>query len=95
MIDLSESKSYQRRMAQADAEGMAKGLARAEAQVRAEARSTILRETILRLGQKKFGKPSAKAVRSLKAIADEARLMALSDRILDVDSWKELFAPAS
>jgi hypothetical protein len=49
-----------------------------------------LRETILRMGKKKFGKPSAKTVREVKAIADESRLTELSERILDVDSWKKL-----
>jgi hypothetical protein len=91
MIDLSHSKSYQRRMAQADAEGLAKGMARAEAKAMAE----VLRKIILRLATKKFGKPGTKALRDLKAISDETRLTALSDRILDVDSWKDLLSPKS
>jgi hypothetical protein len=100
MIDLSESKSYQRRMAQADAEGLAKGMARgiaegmakAKAQAEAEVKADALRDIILRQGKKKFGKPSAKVVRELNGIADEGRLTELSERILDVDSWKDLLA---
>jgi hypothetical protein len=38
------------------------------------AKAEGIRETILRLGKKKLGKPSAKVVRVLNAIADEACL---------------------
>ena len=72
---------------------MAKGMAKGKAEGKAEATIDTLREAIFRLGKKKFGKPSAKVVRELNAISDERRLTELSDRILDVDSWKELLAP--
>jgi len=91
MIDLRDSKSYQRRKAEAKAEVKAE----AEAELKAEVKAEALRDTILRLGKKRFGKPSAKVVRELNAIADEGRLTELSERILDVNSWKELLASES
>ena len=76
MIDLKNLPSYQIMVAEGKAEGKAEGI----------------RDTILRQGKKKFGKPSAKVLRDLNAIVDESRLTELSERILDVDSWKELLA---
>ena len=50
----------------------------------------VLRDMILQQGKKKFGKVTAKAMREINAIQDEQRLKVLADRILDVDSWKDL-----
>ena len=74
MIDLRESHGYQIILDEGKAEG----------------RFDTLRETIVRLGNKKFGKPSAKIVRAVNAVTDERRLTELCDRILDVDTWQEL-----
>ncbi len=49
-----------------------------------------LREIILRMGTKKFGKPSAKVQREVTAITSVERLLELSERILDVATWREL-----
>jgi predicted transposase YdaD len=84
MIDLQESTTYQIIHGRGKAEGKAEGIAKGKADG--------IRETILRQGKKKLGKPSAKILRELNAVTDESRLAALSERILDVDSWKELLA---
>ena len=83
MVDLTESLSYQKIIAKGLAEGMAKGTIDA------------LRDAIFLQGKKKFGKPSAKVVRNLNHIADERRLTELIERLLDVDSWKDLLIPKS
>ena len=51
------------------------------------------RATLLRLGKKKFGRsPTKKQAAEIEAITDAARLEALSDRLLDVNTWGELLA---
>ena len=51
------------------------------------------RAILLRLGKKKFGRaPSKKQAAELEAITDMARLHALSERLLDVNTWSELLA---
>jgi predicted transposase YdaD len=79
MVDLRESSVYQMILDEGKAEGTLQAL----------------RDTILRQGRKKFGKPSAKIVRELNAITSAGRLVQLSDRLLDVDSWKELLTSDS
>ncbi len=80
MIDLRESHAYHIILEEGQAIGEAKG------------RIASLHDTLLRLGKKKFGKPSAKILRELNAITEETRLAQLSERILDVDSWRDLLA---
>jgi predicted transposase YdaD len=87
MIDLTESLSYKKIVAEGKAVGLAEG--------KAAGRIDALRDTVLRLGKKKLGKPSPKVTRDLNAITDERRLTELSERILDVETWKELLAPES
>lgn len=60
---------------------------------REEGRLEGQRETLLRLGRKKFGRgPSKKQLAELDAITNPARLAELSERLLDVDTWGELLA---
>lgn len=97
MVDLKESLSYQMIVAEGIAEGKAAGIAvgkiEGKAEGRVEGRIDALRDMILRQGKKKIGKPSAKIVREVKAITDERRLMDISERILEVQTWKDLLAP--
>jgi hypothetical protein len=51
-----------------------------------------IRKSISRQGTKKFGKPNPAQEAALLAIADEARLEALSEKLLDVDSWDALLS---
>ena len=48
------------------------------------------RRIILRLGKNRFGRSSRKAAQAIEAISDVAILEALTDRVLEVDSWEEL-----
>jgi hypothetical protein len=49
-----------------------------------------LHRALLRLGRKRFGEPDPATQGSLKAIVDLPRLERLSERLLDVATWKEL-----
>ncbi|MSU77979.1 MAG: hypothetical protein EXS16_07770 [Gemmataceae bacterium] len=77
MLDLEHSLSYQKIVAKGEARGEIKSL----------------RETILRLGRKKFRKPSPEVLAEISGITDERRLIALSERILDATTWGELLLP--
>ncbi len=48
------------------------------------------RETLLRLGRKKFGAPSRDFETRITSIDDLAKLEILTDRLLDVGSWEQL-----
>ncbi|MBI3469541.1 MAG: DUF4351 domain-containing protein [Planctomycetes bacterium] len=48
------------------------------------------RKDILRIGTKRFGKPSRKMRQTISQISDLDRLDALLDRVLEVSSWNEL-----
>ena len=75
---MEESTTYQAILEEGDAKGLSKGL----------------RSTILRIGTKRFGPPSAAAAAALQTTTDTARLEALADGILDATSWDELLAGA-
>lgn len=49
-------------------------------------------KALLIMGQKRFGKPSPKVVKRIKAIIDESTLLALIDRLTEVSSWNELLS---
>jgi hypothetical protein len=62
-------------------------------EIRDEVRGEERRAFVLRLGRRKFGAaPSKKQQKALNAITDLARLEALGEWLLDVDSWAELLA---
>lgn len=52
----------------------------------------MLLETILRLGTKRFGKPTPATEKRLLRIQSRKRLEELTDKILDAKSWDELLA---
>jgi predicted transposase YdaD len=86
MVDLRESSFYQ--------------LVRKEIgdEIRSEGekngRMAGIRQTILSQGRRKFGPPSPEVEVALEGIADQAKLASLSDRLVDVSSWEDLFAGA-
>jgi hypothetical protein len=51
-----------------------------------------IRETIVRQGTKKFGVPDNSTIAILEAITRPDRLRFLSERLLEVSSWRELVA---
>jgi hypothetical protein len=61
-----------------------------------EARGEVrgARETLLRLGHKRFGAPGADVVEALEAISSAETLQQMAVRLLDVESWEELLASA-
>jgi hypothetical protein len=58
-------------------------------------RAEGLRDSLLRLGRKRFGSPpSAEQEAALTAITDLPQLGALTEKLLDVNTWDELLAGA-
>jgi hypothetical protein len=49
-----------------------------------------LHRTLLRLGRKRFGEPDEKTRQAICDVRDPDRLEELSERLLDVSTWKEL-----
>ncbi len=82
MLNLEDSVTYQDLIAQ----GMEKGIVRG--------RVEALRGQLLRQGTKKFGRPDAATAARVAAITAPAEFERLSDRLLDVTTWPELFADA-
>ncbi len=79
---LEESTTYQATLR--------KGEARGEARGRAVGKAEGMQDTILRLGQARFGPPSDAVVRRLRASADVAELASWTDRLLTADGWDAL-----
>lgn len=71
---MKESVTYQAIIAEGKAEGLVEGA----------------RKLLLHQGTGRFGPPSKANLADLKRINDLARLEELSDRMLIVDSWREL-----
>ena len=80
-----------------------KGEARGEARARegrgaspggreAKGRAKEARETLIRLGSRKFGPPRKRARARIEGLEDLRRLQALTDRIFDVATWDELLS---
>lgn len=80
VLQMEESVTYQAIMRRGRQEG------------RQEGRTEEVVATLLRQGGKKFGAPSESQVSKLRAIADLAKLEALTERLLDVNTWDELLA---
>ena len=59
---------------------------------RVEGRVEEARAILLRQGRKRFGPPSPEIEATLAEITAIERLEALSERLLDVESWEELLA---
>ena len=59
---------------------------------REEGRIATMQHFLLRLGTKRFGKPSPVALAAFEAIQDIERLEALADRVIDPDvgNWDAL-----
>jgi predicted transposase YdaD len=77
---MEESTTYQAILEEGREKGLSQGL------------SQGLRRTLHRLGSKKFGPPTPEVATELQRVNDVARLELLTDRILDVTSWDELFS---
>lgn len=51
------------------------------------------RKILLQLGRKRFGPPAAETLARIEALDEPAEVERLCDRLLEVSSWEELFAP--
>ena len=79
---MQESSVYQGILADGRAEGLAEGLAKGLAKGE--------RRGLLRLGTKRLGAPDAEALAALESITSLQRLDELADRLLDVETWRDL-----
>jgi hypothetical protein len=59
---------------------------------REEGRIEAYRETLLRQATRRFGAPDEPTRARVEAMADEAQLEALLDRVLDAAGWVDLLA---
>lgn len=50
-----------------------------------------IRESILRIGRKRFGEPTQNVLDTLNSISSRVRLEELTDRLLEVETWNEFF----
>jgi hypothetical protein len=57
--------------------------------------ATGIRETLLALGEKRFGVPDAQTLEALESITELDPLRRMRDRLLDVNSWQELLEKTS
>ncbi|HEY2785697.1 MAG TPA: DUF4351 domain-containing protein [Fimbriiglobus sp.] len=61
---------------------------------RDDGRAEEARTMILRIGRKRLGAPKPEHEAAITQETDFAKLEALSGRLLDVNTWDEMFAPA-
>ncbi|MBM3460108.1 MAG: hypothetical protein FJX77_16430 [Armatimonadetes bacterium] len=59
---------------------------------RTEGRLGKAHEWLLKIGERRFGKPTRRIRTALRKIEDEARLDDLALRLLEVETWDELLA---
>ena len=82
--NMEESSVYQAILRRGQALGREEG--------RVEGRADQARAIILRLGQRRFGRPTKTAQAALAGIADVDRLDRIADRLDDAASWADLIA---
>jgi hypothetical protein len=59
-----------------------------------DGRHEELRQSILRLGTKRFGPPTAEIQTYIRSVDELNRLQELLDRVIDAKSWDELLEVA-
>ncbi len=92
---LEDSSVIQEFMRRGEQRGVKIGEERGEErgiQIEKERASVRFRESLLRLGAKRFGPPDAAVRAAIESINDLYRLAALNERVLDVATWTELLA---
>ncbi len=73
-------------------EGREKGLTQGLTQGMTQGRYQSLRDTLMRLGTKRFGSPPPAIRDEIQTLRDADRLEQLIDRILEASNWDELFS---
>jgi hypothetical protein len=66
-----------------------KAEAKAEGKAEGEMQGSLV--TLLRVGRKRFGEPEPDVIQALEAISSAETLQQMAVRLLEVESWKELF----
>jgi len=89
---MRESATFQKVLAEERNEGWQKGRQEGRQAGRQEGRVLGARETLLRLGRKRFGEPDLSTLQRVTATEDADKLETLAERALDVESWADLFA---
>jgi predicted transposase YdaD len=81
---MRESVTYQAILAEGREEGREEGLelGRLEGE----------RRLLLRIGERRFGRPDARTKRALARITDRERLERLGERIFEATTWQDLLA---
>ena len=83
---MKDSVTYQAILREGEAVGLEKGTE--------IGRIEEIRRILLRQGNKRFGKPTRAITAKLQAIGSLDRLEGLAERLLEVETWKELLADA-
>ncbi len=79
---MKESSTYQCTLEEGRVEGREQGLE--------QGRTEEAMKILLKIGEKRFGKPAGKTQAALEAISSHERLEKLIDRALEVETWEEL-----
>jgi predicted transposase YdaD len=89
---MKESVTYQAILEEGREVGLELGREIGREEGREEGRVQEARALLLRLGERRFGPPSAEVQAAVAAVATVERLEALSEQLLDAESWEELLA---
>ena len=96
MVDLRDSTTYQlileEGMVIGKAHGKAEGKAEGKVEGKVEGKAEGARQTLLRVGRRRFGSPTAAEEETLNAINDMERLDRMGEQVLDVGTWQELLS---
>lgn len=80
---MKESVIYQAIIEEGREEGLVEG--------RVKGRVEEAKEMLVRIGQRRLGKPAENVLAALAAMTDVQRIEAMGDRLMDANSWQELF----
>lgn len=87
---MKESATYQAILREGRGEGIAQGLAEGKAEGLAKGSLQEAKALLVRLGQKKLGKPDAVSQASIEAMDNVQQVELLAESLFDVATWQEL-----
>src|SRR5262249_51764846 len=90
--EMEESVTYQAILRRGRTAGLTEGRAEGRTEGRTEGRLDEAREILFDMGRHKFGEAPNEIASMINAIQDHTKLKAMSVRVLDVNSWNELFS---
>jgi hypothetical protein len=92
---MKESVTYQWIVEQGIQEGLEKGMEEGLEKGREKGELQEARKLLLRLGRRRLGEPGAGIIETMQSIESLQSLEDLTERILDVETWSDLFASFS